>query len=82
MKKLVTPAMVLNAAARDIASGRTDAERLVLAFLKAKSKGVRMSWYKRLGVRIGLKVMGANEYRKGIRLLHRLLGSEAVEVDD
>lgn len=42
MKKLVTPAMVLNAAARDVASGHPDAESLVMAFLRAKTGG--LSW--------------------------------------
>lgn len=75
MKKLVTPAMVVNAAARDVASGRPDAESLVVAFLKAKTGG--LSWYKRLA----LKVFGGKQYREGIRLAHRVLGTEAVEVD-
>lgn len=47
-----------------------------MAFLRTKTGS--LPWYKRLA----LKVFGPKQYREGIRLAHRTLGTEAVEVDD
>lgn len=75
MKILVTSDKVLNAATRDIASGKPDSEKLVMAYLKVKAKSLPF------GKRMLLKFFGPGQYRGFIRFAHKTLGTESVEVD-